>query len=471
MRDSCLRFSLLAVAGALNACSSPSPSLDAGMADSRVVDPVDAMADAMADAMPDGPSTATKWARAYGTANTDFLGPLVVGSDRSVAVISYDIGTTVVVTTVVKLDEHGNQLWTHSLTTALAIAIDGADDVYVSGEFLGSLDIDGHVVTAPTTDYAEFLTKLDGATGVAEWAVLLANHSLFQDQDLAVSADGSTIAVTGGVGDTVNLGGDDLVTHGYGDVVVAVFDGAGAHRWSRSFGDVASEYPHDIELTATGDVVVCGEYGLNPDFGGGPLTWYGNRDTFMASYAGADGAHLWSYGFGGPDNGDVLRDLAVDGDAVYAAGTFWGTSQFGGPSVTASGTADAILLRYDRATGAYVWQNTVGDTGDAFLMGVAVTGGQIVFGGGFNGSAQLGSTHLDSNGYFDLLYGHADPATGAFVSGSSAGGADSDVAWGFGARGNDVWLAGDYLGDAYPLFGSLLPAAQGLDGFVGRTQL
>jgi hypothetical protein len=463
----------------VTACSSPSPSFDAGHSDGPIVHPADASPDATADATPDATpdaSTATKWARAYGTPDTDFIIQIAVGPDRSVVGIIYDIGSTVATDEVVKLDEHGNPVWTHAMPAAagaLAIAVDGADDIYVSGEFSGIIDIDGHVVIAPTPDYAEFLAKLDGGTGVAEWAVLLANHSLFQGQDIAVSADGSTIAVAGGVDgiNPVNLGGDDLVSNGYGDVVVAVFDGAGVHRWSRSFGAEGSDYPRQIVFSSTGDVIVCGTYGGQPDFGGGPLPEYGDGDSFMASYAGADGAHLWSYGFGVAGHFDYLQGLAVDGDALYAVADFSVLTQFGGPTVIASGGYASLLLRYDAATGAFVWQNPLGGEGNVFMTGLGVAGGQIVFGGQFTGSIDVGSTHLTSNGSADLVWGRADPATGAFLSAGSDGGTGGEHVYDFGTNGADVWFAGSFNGAAHTLFGSFLATTQGEDAFIGRTQL
>ena len=87
------------------------------------------------------------------------------------------------------------------------------------------------------------------------------------------------------------------------------------------------------------------------DFGGGVLATFGNTDAFVAKYAAASGAHMWSrrIGGGGYDYGyGVTVDAANN---VYVVGSFDGPANFGGISLTPAGFSDGFVAKYT-STGA-----------------------------------------------------------------------------------------------------------------------
>lgn len=456
------------------ACSSPdadgvdASELDAGALDAGSVDAgsVDA---------PD-PST---WVRAV--AGID----LAIGSDEGVVIAgsfedTLTFGDQVLVSGggedafIAKLDSGGRPRWALSFggksnDVAFAVALDGDDDVYVCGTFKDTVVIDGQALTAGGRE-AEFLLKLDGATGARVWAVR-AGGSLGQRQDLAVTADGATIAVAGGFVDTLDLGGVDLTSVGGLDVAVAVFGDAGQPRWARRFGGASSDRAGAVALVGAGDVVVGGHYDGAVSLGGAPLPDHGGpdfgNDAFLARYAGADGAHVWSSGYGGAADDDVWA-LAIDANAIYAGGWFRGTTDLGGSALVAAGSSDAFLAKYDATTGAHQWSTRFGGISSEVILGLAVAGDQIGFAGYFGATATVGSSTLTSAGSLDVVYGTAATATGDFLAATGAGGTGVDASNRIALTAQDLWLSGSYAGDV-TLFGVTLPPVAG-GGFTGRTE-
>ncbi len=87
---------------------------------------------------------------------------------------------------------------------------------------------------------------------------------------------------------------------------------------------------------------------------------------FIAKYAAASGAHMWSRTVGGWGSMDAAHGVAVDSaDAVVVTGYFSGTTKpdwgmnFGGPPLTSSGERDAFVAKYT-SQGAHVWSKRFG---------------------------------------------------------------------------------------------------------------
>src|SRR5690606_12744568 len=81
-----------------------------------------------------------------------------------------------------------------------------------------------------------------------------------------------------------------------------------------------------IAVDAAGNVFVAGRLRGSAHLGGDELVSAGGTDAVVASFA-PDGSHRWSHVFGSTEPDDAL-DLAIDADSnVYVAGAFRGTVQ------------------------------------------------------------------------------------------------------------------------------------------------
>ena len=82
--------------------------------------------------------------------------------------------------------------------------------------------------------------------------------------------------------DVLDLGGGELPHAGAEDAFVASYTPAGVHRWSRAFGGAGSDYVMRLAVDRGGAVYFAGGFEDSVDFGcGTPLTSAGDRDGFV----------------------------------------------------------------------------------------------------------------------------------------------------------------------------------------------
>jgi len=196
------------------------------------------------------------------------------------------------------------------------------------------------------------------------------------------------------------------------DAFLAVLDEDGAHTSSTSFGNDTSQLAQrgqHVRIDGDGNIVFAGTFVDMVDLGGGPITGEGEDDVFVAKYSPA-GAHVWSKGFGN-EFPEGLGGIAVDGaGAVLAIGAQrGGTLDFGGGPLIVSEPDDIFLLKLD-AAGDHVWSRRFGITGDQDGGDVvANAGNEVIVTGFIEGTTDLGNGVLTSSGLDDVLLAKLPP--------------------------------------------------------------
>jgi hypothetical protein len=208
---------------------------------------------------------------------------------------------------ITRLDAAGNLLWAKSLGTPNAddagagIATDAAGNVYVTGNFSGTVDFD----PGPST------------------------------YTLAAIAT---------------------------DIFVLKLDGAGNFVWAKNMGGTTgSEYGYALALDASSNVYTTGFYNTTVDFDPGPATYTlsskGGPDVFV-SKLDANGNFIWAKSIGGTDI-DVAYGIALDGsNNVYTTGNFKGSCDFDPSAASytlASGGTDDVFVSKLDVNGNFVW--------------------------------------------------------------------------------------------------------------------
>ena len=96
----------------------------------------------------------------------------------------------------------------------------------------------------------------------------------------------------------------------------------------------------------SGGIAVTGLFKGTTDFGGGPLESAGREDVVVAKYDAA-GKHLFSKRLGGSEH-DKGAGVAVDGaGTVLVTGRLVGKAELaGGPALTSAGEADVFLASF-----------------------------------------------------------------------------------------------------------------------------
>ena len=172
---------------------------------------------------------------------------------------------------------------------------------------------------------------------------------------------------------TIDFGGGPLVAEGSQpsdhDAFVATFDSAGAHVWSKRFGDPDATRASGLACDDSGDVIVGGTLDGTVDFGGGPLSAVGGNDVFVVRLDAA-GNHVWSKRFGAAGSQAAL-DLALSpAGVIHVVGRFGGSLDFGGGALLGAGNDDGFVASLDGA-GQHLASRRFGDACSQFVREVA----------------------------------------------------------------------------------------------------
>jgi len=275
------------------------------------------------------------------------------------------------------------------------VAIDGDGNVIITGGFGGAADLgDGEVVSTGQLD--AFLIK-QGPDAEPLWERTIGD---WWTGGIAVDAnDAGDIAIAGFFWDDMAIGGTVLETAGQGSGFVAKYDTDGNPVWARAVGGAAHAYAQAVSIDETGNVMVGGEFEETADFGAGPVTSEGGSDIFVARYASADGAPMWSRAIGST-GADSTWSIDLDGDSPIVVGSIGGDADFGCGVHSHLGDLDAYVARLDAADGSCVWSIPIASTGRDEAHGVATDGaGDFVVVGSFAGVIDFGSGPVtESNG-------------------------------------------------------------------------
>jgi hypothetical protein len=305
-----------------------------------------------------------------------------------------------------KFDMYGNHVWSLSDGSPLSdgaggIAVDDAGSIYVTGWYDACDELNG-------SDRI-FLAKYD-AMGSQIWAHIYGDSC--SDTGRGVTVDGSNdVLTTGYFKNSIDFGGGPLNSAGSDDIYIAKLDSAGDHIWSHSFGDTSMDWGNGIAVDYAGNVLVTGFFTNTVDFGGGPRTSAGAEDIFLAKFD-AEGNHIWSQRFGG-SGGDGAWSVAADGaGAVIITGVFTDTVDFGGGPLTSAGSQDMFIAKY-RASGDHMWSRSFGDTNIQEGRCLAVDPSyNVIATGYFVGTVDFGGGPLTSAGSSDIFVAKYDIRTG-----------------------------------------------------------
>lgn len=337
-----------------------------------------------------------------------------------------------------------------------AIAVEPGGDFYVAGEFQDTIYIGAQtLVSAGKTDI--FIAKY-AADGSFVWA----NRYGWKENDhvSALKLDGSgNLFAAGEYQDSSIFNLDTLyintfsadtqgISDGLVDVYVLKLNSAGAFQWVHDGGGWGSEFIHDIALTATGEVLVCGEYRTRLMLKDTLLNT-GYDDIYLARMS-ASGAWEWSEKAGGVLF-ESARGIELVGDtAIFITGFFQDTVYFKDSTVfvASKGDEDIFLAKYDSA-GTFRWVKSMGGKYEEKVTGMAQdASGNLYISGFFTDTMDIPGVQLYSVGNTDGFLLKMDPQ-GNLVWYKTFGGAQFDMIESISIEGNTLALTGFFQGTAY----------------------
>ncbi|WP_035559039.1 SBBP repeat-containing protein [Hymenobacter sp. IS2118] len=143
---------------------------------------------------------------------------------------------------------------------------------------------------------------------------------------------------------------------------------------------------HEIATDDSGNSYLVGSFSGTVQFGGSTLSSAGATDIYVAKYS-PSGTLLWATRGGGSGD-DTGLGIGVDATGnVCIAGTFNGAASFGGTTLTSSGQTDAVVAKVS-SVGEWQWAHRAGGVGTDFGQSVAVDGsGNAYFVGAFQSAS------------------------------------------------------------------------------------
>ncbi len=358
------------------------------------------------------PSSGSVWSKAYGDVSDDRTNAVAVAPSGNVAVAGHFQGTTDFGNGLVTSFTHaslgptrdiflasytpsGNHVWSRVLggvgsEEGNALAVDGLGNLLVTG-YQGSFQVDYGGGLQSTRGSNDIFVAKYSPTGGYVWSKTMGGFGHDGGVGIAAETAGNNVFVTGGMAEGgVDFGGGTLFSAGNQDVFLAKYSSTGAHLWSKRFGGASSDSGAALATDTSGNVVVTGTFEGSVDFGGGTLTSAGLKDIFVAKYTSA-GVHVWSKRFGGSGT-DQPMGIAVDGAGdVALTGRFQGSISFGGGSLSSAGQDDAFLAKLLGTSGGHVWSKRFGSTIGDSGAGVAVDANRnVAVSGYFGGTVDFG---------------------------------------------------------------------------------
>lgn len=342
-----------------------------------------------------------------GSGNTyaagQFAGSLTIGQDTFTALADYD-------SFVVKLGPTGDVLWARHYGSPQYLSlsdlrVDQQGNLVIGGGYSGAVDFGGQTLNA--ANGAGFVAKIDAA-GTCSWAFSFgASGSDFVTR-LAIDPAGNILATGNFYGPITQFGGSYSGLAGQ-DPFVFKLDTNGTPQWIKTFGgNVSGDFGLGIAADAAGSVLISGLIRGTVTFAGGPpLTASAGGNGYIAKLD-ALGSHVWSKLVPGSPS-SAASAVAVDAmGRVYATGSFQGTTDLGGGSMTSAGNTDVFLVQYDGA-GNHLWSKRFGGSGGDSGSLLVTDGGQHVFvEGSFSGSIDLGLGPVVAAGSNDVFFARLD---------------------------------------------------------------
>lgn len=243
---------------------------------------------------------------------------------------------------VLKLDNNGNFQWAKNIATDTvvgdivvprSIATDASGNLYISGDFMGTVDFNPDTTTTYNlSDSVQkaFLLKL-ASDGSFQWVKKIGgednNPISSYNYANAVAVDGaSNILLTGSFMGTITMGATTLVSNGYSDIFITKLDASGNYLWAKSIGNTwDSERATRLTVDAANNIYIAGTYKGGLDFDPGAyvknITSDGALDAFLLKL-NTHGMFAWAKSFGGSDNSERIYSVAAKDNSVYVVGRF-----------------------------------------------------------------------------------------------------------------------------------------------------
>ena len=216
-------------------------------------------------------------------------------------------------------------------------------NLYICGNFKGSLNIGGIILNNTTVNPNGFIAKIS-ANFESVWAKKITGNC---SCDELVLVDNTYLYVTGTF--TGSLGNTGISSSAISDLYFMNVDsGNGDIEWAKKFaGNSATSFSSpSISVDNRSNILIASTFSGNVSVEGNLLNSDSSQDIFLSKFT-PTGKLIWIKRAGG-SSGDTVFDVESDrGDFIYITGTFTGSSVFSPDVIVSQGSTDIYLSKFD----------------------------------------------------------------------------------------------------------------------------
>jgi gliding motility-associated-like protein len=247
---------------------------------------------------------------------------------------------------------------------AMDIETDAQGNSYVTGYITGETSF-GVAVSFPSAQgNGDIYVAKYGSNGVLIWVKKFGGNFSDRGYDLALDNSGN-IFITGQFYGTVDFSGQSVSSNSNSkDIFLIKMTNSGSVLWAISEGGSGAENAYGITCDGSGNVILTGQYEgsgvlISQNFSStlDPITGLASYDLFVSKYDG-NGNGLWvKTGIAKYED----RGLAVTTDSqnnIYMSGQFSDTLTFAGQTYNNGAYNVGLVVKLD-PNGALVWFNTL----------------------------------------------------------------------------------------------------------------
>ena len=276
-----------------------------------------------------------------------------------------------------KISASGNFIWAKQIRcgqgSIYCIAIDKYENIYCTGNFYDSMDLDPSGVTynlkSNGRNYGIFILKLN-VSGNFVWAKPTGGKGDCASLSIVLDSIGN-IYTTGYFEDTSDFNPDpsvkyNLSSYGKRDIFISKLDASGNFIWAKKIGGSLDDVSNEIKINKSG-IFIIGHFQGIVDFDPSAATFnlMSSANSYDAYISKLDisGNFVWAKKIGGPEL-DIGTSLKLDTKGnIYTTGSFGGTVDFdpgaGIFNITSIGTFDFFFSKYD-SDGNFIWTKYLG---------------------------------------------------------------------------------------------------------------
>lgn len=314
------------------------------------------------------------------------------------------------------------------------IEVDKQNNIYVSGIFSGTADMDPSAAVYNLTAKGQFDLFLAKYTtnGALIWAIDVGGSAYTQVNAMAIDQNGNCI-VTGQFNSAFDAdpgpGTTTLTPAGDYDAFIIKYNANGGFVWARSIGGGGTDYGSHVATDSQGNIFECVRYQSSVKVSGQTVTAGGSDFNGLTVKYDPNGNVLWKINIFDPGDSEVFDEVDSQGN-VIVGGHFQGNDNFNplGAAHFANANGNAQYIAKYTTAGQLIWVQTFAGVlvGNNINIGID-SQGNVIADGPFSSQLKFnGTTVLNPTGSQDLFLAKY-LSDGTFQSAKDIGGGGSSI--------------------------------------------